>query len=62
MDKTRAVICMGVIDGKTDREMDWKHHSLSNVTIAELLIVTYEYVGDTFRERQRERGKKRAID
>lgn len=54
---------MGVIDGKTDREMDWKHHSLSNVTIAGLLIVTYEYVGDTVRERQREREKKgRLID
>lgn len=46
---------MGVIDGKTDREMDWKHHSLSNVTIAELLIVAYAYVEDTVRERERDR-------
>lgn len=55
---------MGVLDGKTDREMDWKHHSLSNVTIAELLIIAYEHVRDTVRERQREREReeKRAID
>lgn len=52
--------CMGVLDGKTDREMDWKHHSLSNLTIVELLIIAYEHVRDTVRERQRERerGKK----
>lgn len=62
MDKTRAVICMGVIDGKTDREMDWRHHSLSNVTIAELLIVAYEHVGDTVRERETERARKRKGD
>lgn len=55
---------MGVIDGKTDREMDWKHYSLSNVTIAELLIVTYEYVEDTVRERdgESEKKKRRLID
>lgn len=55
---------MGVIDGKTDREMDWKHHSLSNVTIAELVIVAYEHVGDTVRERdiESEKKKRRLID
>lgn len=54
---------MGVIDGKTDREMDWKHHSLSNVTIAELLIVLMSMLEtQSERERQREREKENAID